>query len=239
MINLNELFPFVVFFIIFPLVFYLSYRNQKKQKEKLKEIGLKLGLQFNDSPDYHQFKTRMQSDPDFNARYGRPDTQGPALKPGYSSIMKKVLSVMTPPALTGKYNGSEVRVTLVRRDKANYTEFRASFSRPLGLGLRITAQNQLFNQLILKFRGQEAAPGNEPFDRKLKVQAEDPLKLKHLLNPERQRMLLDIFGGNPAAIVDDEGITISRRGFMADHVQYRTILDKMTALSADFSRIMI
>jgi len=77
--------------------------------------------------------------------------------------------------------------------------------------------------------------GNETFDKKIQVTGSDPLKIKYLMTLENQRSLLDLFSAHPAAAVDDQGITVSVRGFVDDHMKCSAVLDKMAAAARHFS----
>jgi hypothetical protein len=233
-INLHEFLPFIIFFVVFPLVFYLSYRSQKKQKEAFKAIGLKLGLQFVESPAYQQLQKQMQSNPSYAAKYGQLSRRPGSGSSGGPGLLKLVLSAMTPPGLAGKYNGSEVRINLVKKDKQTRTEFKAFFSAPLDLGLKINPNSILFRNLSFGSKEQSISTGNQAFDRKIMVKGRDPLKVKYLLTFEVQRTLVELFSSHPGTSIDDSGITISVNGFMYQTDEYKIILNRLTAVAQNF-----
>ena len=223
--------PFLIFIGVFPLMLYIGYLGRQKQKAKMKDIAMKLGLQLSEGQLFQQMNGRPQNihtARDFNTYQASQKLAG-------NSFVKDLIAMMSPLSLTGKYKGYEVKVTVIKRDKTTYTEFKTAFPRPLGLGLKINANSLLLKQFILGKKGKEVQSGNEPFDKKIQVTGSDPLKIKYLLTLENQRSLLDLFSAHPAATVDDFGISISVRGFTDDHMKCSAVLDRMTAAAKYFS----
>jgi hypothetical protein len=219
--------PFLIFVGIFPLVIYLSYLGRKKQKEKLKTIAMKLGLQLSQGQPFQRMggqSRNIGNARDFNNYRTSQKLVG-------NTFLKELMAMMTPLSLTGKYKGCEVRITVTKRDKTTYTEFKTSFDRPLGLGLKISANSLLLRQFVLGRKGKTVQAGNEPFDQKVQVTGSDPLKVKYLLTLENQRSLLDLFSAHPATVVDDLEIRTSVRGFVDDYQKCSAVLDKMTAVA--------
>lgn len=223
--------PFLIFIGIFPLMLYLGYLKRKKQKAKLKDIAIKLGLQLNEGQLLQQMNIQHQnihSASDFKKYQASQKLTG-------NSFVKDLIAMMSPMFLTGKYKGYEVRITLVNKDKATFTEFKTTFPRSLGLGLKINANSLLLKQFMLGQKGKAVQSGNEPFDKKVQVSGNDPLKIKYLMTMENQRSLLDLFSAFPATTVDDLGISVSLRGFADDSMKCSAVLDRMTAAARHFS----
>jgi hypothetical protein len=220
--------PFLIFIGVFPLMLYLGYLGRQKQKAKMKDIAMKLGLQLSEGQLFQQ----MSSQPQKNSNARDFNNYRTSQKLAGNSFLKELLSMMTPLALTGKYKGCEVKVTVTKRDKATYTEFKATFSRPLGLGLKINANSLLLKQFTFGQKGKPVQAGNEPFDQKVQVNGSDPLKIKYLLTLENQRSLLDLYTAHPATVIDDLGISTSVRGFVDESQKCSAVLDKMTAVAA-------
>ncbi|MBI4725686.1 hypothetical protein HY768_00415 [candidate division TA06 bacterium] len=223
--------PFLIFIGVFPLMIYIGYLGRQKQKAKMKDIAMKLGLQLSEGRLTPQITGRPQNISnarDFNTYQASKKLAG-------NGFIKELLSMMSPLSLTGKYKGYDVRITVTKRDKATYTEFKTAFPRPLGLGLKINANNLLLKQFILGQKGKTVQAGNEPFDKKIQVNGNDPLKIKYLLTLENQRSLLDLFSVYPSTVVDDQGISISVRGFTDDSQKCSAVLDRMTAAAKHFS----
>lgn len=223
--------PFLIFIGIFPLMLYLGYLKRKQQKAKLKDIAVKLGLQFNEGQLMQQMNIQHQnirSARDFKNYQASQKLTG-------NKFVKDLMSLLSPMSLAGKYKGYEVRITPVNKDKATFTEFKVSFSRSLGLGLKINANSLLLKQFILGQKGKAVQSGNEPFDKKIQVSGNDPLKIKYLMTLETQRSLLDLFSAHPATTVDDLGISISYRGFADDSMKCSAVLDRMTAAARHFN----
>jgi len=219
--------PFLIFIGVFPLMLYLGYLGRQKQKAKMKDIAMKLGLQLSEGQLFQQ----MSSQPQRLSNAREFNTYQASQKLAGNSFLKELVAMMTPLSLTGKYKGYEARITVVKRDKTTYTEFKTAFPRPLGLGLKINANSLLLKQFILGQKGKEVQSGNEPFDKKIQVTGSDPLKIKYLMTLENQRSLLDLFSDHPATKVDDQGISVSVRGFVDDYQKCSAVLDKMTAVA--------
>ena len=223
--------PFLIFIGVFLLMLYLGYLGRQKQKAKMKDIAMKLGLQLSEGQLFQQMNRQthgIHNARDFNTYQASQKLAG-------NSFVKDLIAMMSPLSLNGKYKGYDVRITVTKRDKTTYTEFKTAFPRALGLGLKINANSLLLKQFILGQKGKEVQSGNEPFDKKIQVTGSDPLKIKYLMTLENQRSLLDLFSAHPAATVDDLGISISVRGFVDDHMKCSAVLDKMAAAAKYFS----
>ncbi len=223
--NPHDLGP-LVFLAVFAVSLYFGIQRSKARKQKLKQIAMRLGLQYQEKSDWQASPAAAPT-----AGGQQQQAQQRARQLQQNGTLAKVMSLLSTAAITGSYNGWPVDIRTVNENKTSYTKFRLDFGRPLGLGLRVSANS--FFQRDLFGGSPRIESGNEEFDKKVLVRGSNELKVKFLVKrPETQRALLDAYRAYSEIAVDDEGISCKLRGFVDDYQRYQAILTALTAVAA-------
>lgn len=222
-IDLHNILPLVIFLVVLPLSLYLGYRRGEAERAKLKDVALKLGLQYSEQGP------------------GRPSLDALAIRGGdqlrtqqrlrqleRGGVLARVMKSLSPPAVTGKYNGFAVDIRTQRRDKKTYTVFTVSFPAPLGLGLKVRSNN-FFRRSFGAPAGQRTETGDEAFDKAVFVRGDDPMKLKYLVKrPEVRKALLDAYRAQSDTVIDDNAIVCRVQKDLRDYLAYQKVLADLT-----------
>jgi|GEM_PF-1744430 len=225
--GIREFLPLLIFLVVGPLAVFISYQKRKNSAAKLRDLAVKLGLQFRSPEQQGMFAEA------YRERLGamkpgdrvRAEAAGRRLK--QSGFLQSLMSMMQPLGIAGKYNGYQVEVSLLRRNKKNLTELRASYHEPLGLGLMVERQG--FLQRSLSFsKAERAESGNAELDKLVAIRARDALKAKYVArNVQAQIALLELFRESGAEF-GDGGAFVRLNGYQTDYAKVKKLLDGMT-----------
>ncbi len=225
--DLREFLPLLIFLVVGPLAVFLSYRRRKRCSDKLKDLAVKLGLQWKSEEPWHlspdAYRQRLASlKPGERAR-----AEAAVRRWERSGLIQSLRSMMQPLAIGGRYNGYQVEVALVHREKKNLTEVRAWYPEPLGLGLSITRRG-FWNRRLSLAKSDKAETGNAELDRMVEIRAKDRLRASYLAKSVQVQLALrDIFQERDIEC-DDRGILVRWQGYQTDYGKIKGLLDRMT-----------
>ena len=120
--------------------------------------------------------------------------------------------------LSGQLHGQRVRASIVTRgsgdSRSTYTVVRADLYPPLDLGLDVR-EHGFFNDM---FHAAADVPlGDAAFDATFITSADEPERLRALLDPGLRRLLLSQLANTAASFrVRDDGVVIERPGAISD-----------------------
>jgi len=143
-------------------------------------------------------------------------------------------------SMTGSISGCGVTIDTYKRSSGKssttYMRFRVAHRHGLGLGLRLTREGFLSG--VTKFFGaQDVRTGDARFDEAVTVKGAEPRAIVEFLTPERRVRVHRVLSSCDGAVIDDGGITWSRRGVLRDAERIvrvvRVLVRTSTALTAD------
>lgn len=225
--GLRELLPFLIFLVVGPLAVFISYQGRQKSAARLRELAAKLGLQFRSEGPPGVFAEAYREKLDAMKPGDRVRAEAAARRVKQSGFLQSLMAMTQPLGISGKYNGYQVELALVRRNKKNLTEIRASYPEPLGLGLTVERQGFLRRSLSFS-KAERAESGNAELDKLAAIRARDPLKARYVArNVQAQLSLLELFREGGAGF-SDAGASVSLGGNQTDYAKVKKLLDGMT-----------
>jgi hypothetical protein len=225
--GVGEYLPLIIFLVAVPFSMYLSYRRRQSQTLKLKDLAVKLGLQcqWEQQPATldQAYRQRLASYRGGN----RTEAEKAFRRLEQSGFLKSMLSLSQPLAIGGRYNGYQAEIKLVHQNKKSYTEARAFFPEPLGLGLKIV-RSGFWNRNLSFGKTAGIETGNAELDKAAAIQARDELKARYLAKSvQSQQALLELFQ-HKGAEISDQGALIRQDGYQIDYAKCKKMLDDIT-----------
>jgi hypothetical protein len=106
-------------------------------------------------------------------------------------------------------------------------DFRIDFPAVLGLGLSVTARPAGERSM------RTLNTGDETFDAKVAIVAQDPNKTMQYLTPERRARLLEFIASDSRAVVNDQGLIWYKDGGIDKPAEFKQIIETLLATSED------
>jgi hypothetical protein len=199
------------------VAFYVAVRLRARRFQRMRHLAQRLGLRY----------------VDLHLGTAAGEAEAPAVtKARQSSASRAVLALLkTMPAshdfrVEGRFDGVAVRIffDMVSRN-VRATGLRASFDRPLGVGLRIV-QPPAFGEVPQAM----VRSGVAALDARALAEGSDAVAVQRLLGDVQvQQALARLFDTKDRVFVDDEGVQARLRGEPADVQQVRAALVRMAA----------
>lgn len=131
--------------------------------------------------------------------------------------------------LSGTYRDVAVLVALATDQGVPFTQLRAFFPRPLGLGLSLRRQGTV-DSIVKFFGGQDIELGDAVFDAAFVVQGRPEDAVRRLLwEPSARAQLVGILGRATRLVIGDRALDVRASGFQTSAATLRAMLDDATA----------
>lgn len=145
----------------------------------------------------------------------------------------------TKPQLSGFVEGHDLTVDIdkKRRGKSNtpWTRFRLGMS-PLGLGLKLRSEG-FFGGISKAFGAQDIQVGDATFDDKIRVQGSSEAMMREYLTPERRRTIQHFLSSFKGAVITDDEISLSSRGYVRDSDQLLETINAMLQVARSLTEM--
>ncbi|HBE73561.1 MAG TPA: hypothetical protein DDW31_05680 [candidate division Zixibacteria bacterium] len=225
--GLREYLPLLIFLVVLPATMYVSYRSRKASAGKLSELAAKLGLQYQGPEQSGALETAFNQKTASRQGGDRMRAEQSFRRMEQSGFLKSLLTLAQPLAISGRYNGFQAEIRLVKQNKKSFTETRAFFSEPLGLGLKIERSGFWGKSLSLN-RDARIESGNAELDKMVAIRAGDGMKARYIArNLQAQTALLELFRYKGAEFTD-QGAVVRQDGHQTDYAKAKKLLDDMT-----------
>ena len=214
---LDLLFDVLLGGVLLAMAFFVAMRLRARRFQRMRRLAEQLGLRYTD----------------LHLGTAAGEAESPAVtKSRQQPAGRAVLALLKAmPAshefkVEGRFDGVAVRIffDMVSRN-VRATGLRASFDRPLGVGLRIV-QPPAFGEVPRAM----VRSGVAALDARALAEGSDAVAVQRLLGDVQvQQALARLFETTDHVFVDDEGVQSRLRGEPADAEQVRPALARMTA----------
>jgi hypothetical protein len=199
------------------VAFYVAVRLRARRFQRMRQLAQQLGLRYTDL----QLGTSAGEADAPAVTRARQSSAGHAVL-----ALLKALPASHDFKVEGRFDGVAVRLffDMVSRN-VRATGLRASFERPLGVGLRIVQPPAFGDVPRAMVRSGVAA-----LDARTLAEGSDAVAVQRLLGDVQvQQALARLFDTTDRVFVDDEGVQLRLRGEPADVDQARPALARMAA----------
>jgi hypothetical protein len=206
-------------FLVLAIVAFTFFRRKSAHK-KMQEMAMRLGLQFEGSPDLKQIEARVAT---LNQQQ---TTVSPKVLEYVSKAIDFALPLFYHWQLTGKWNNVPVRIysETDKNNKGRYTVVRADTEDTRTLGLHIVAE-----RFLSTLGNKDITIGNAELDKMILVKADDPDQAKMLLmSPYLQDAILQAFKFSRAIKIEDHSVTFYHPGNLQNEEKLRAALDHVS-----------
>ena len=141
--------------------------------------------------------------------------------------------ISSSPVITGASRGLSVRIDTYVKSGDNsrqYTRYRVSFQKSLGLGLRLTRQGPIA-RVAKKIGTQDILTGDDDFDGAVVVKWRDPQKIMEFLTPVRKLRAVRFLTLAPGSTIDDVSIESETRDVERSPDRIVQMVQRMTSLA--------
>ena len=216
---LDVLFDLLLGSTLLAVAFFVAVRLRARRFQRMRHVAQQLGLRY---VDLHLGTAAGESD----APAVTQARQSPAGRAVLALL--KAMPASHEFKVEGRFEGVAVRIffDMVSRN-VRATGLRASFDRPLGVGLRIV-QPPAFGDVPKAM----VCSGVAALDARALAEGNDAVAVQRLLGDVQvQQALARLFDTTDRVFVDDEGVQARLRGEPADVEQVRAALVRMAAAS--------
>jgi hypothetical protein len=136
-------------------------------------------------------------------------------------LLHKPAGFWSGPKLSGPLSGNQLTVDMKNRNTASAaTRFRLAM-RPLNLGLRLKRKG-FWNSLKPR-----TVTGDKAFDNQVVVEARNGPALREFLTPERRTTIQSFLASFKGAVVADDAISLTTRGYVKEADEMLGAIDAM------------
>jgi hypothetical protein len=145
----------------------------------------------------------------------------------------------TKPLLSGFVDGHDLTVDIdkKRRGKNNraYTRFRLGM-QPLGLGLKLKSEG-FFDGIGKAFGAKDIQVGDPLFDHAVMVRGKDEAVMREYLSPKRRRVIQHFLSSFSGAVITDDEILFSSKGYLRNADEMLGTIDAMLLLAQSLAEV--
>jgi hypothetical protein len=213
-------FFFNYFWFLVLAIAAIAFFRRKSAHKKMQELAMKLGLQFEDSPQLKEIETRMAS------MNQQQTTVSPKVLEYVSKAIEFALPLFYQWQLSGKWNDVPVRIysETDKKNSGRYTVVRADTENIRAIGLLIVAE-----RFLSTLGNKDITIGNEELDKMILIKADDLDQAKMLLmSPYLQDAILQAFKFSRAIKIEDQSVTFYHPGNLQNEEKLRAALDHVS-----------
>jgi len=154
-------------------------------------------------------------------------------------LSRKDAAFGSAPQLSGFVEGHDLTVDIdkkrVGKNRSAWTRFRLGM-QPLELGLMLKSEGFL-DGVRKAFGAQDIQVGNAAFDEAVLVVGNDEAVMREYLTPERRRTILRFLSSYKGAVITDDEISFSSRGYLRDASQITGTIESMLLVAQSLTEV--
>jgi hypothetical protein len=151
----------------------------------------------------------------------------------------RLAAMGTSPLLTGFVSGHDVAVDIQKKhsgkSRSPWTRFRLGM-QPLGLDLKLKNKG-FFDRINMAFGTQKIVVGDAAFDDQIVVKGKNETLMREYLTPQRRRSIQHFLGSFPGAVITDDEITVTSRGYARDADEVLRTINAMLYVAQSLSEL--